>query len=131
MEKGFCMDERLKKLYAYFRDRAMHLQKEIDWEVERIGGEIMLLSREDLIHWVYHAREEVQTYYTICQMLEDKVDGADTAEILKELRDTVASDSRAIENLLRKQEEEKKALEQLREEAEYYREALEVLGRKE
>ena len=125
------MNEQLKKLYGYFRDKALHLQKEIDWEIERIGGENMLISREDLIHWVYHAREEVQTYYTICQMLEDKADGADTAEILRELRATVESDCSAIESLLRKQEEEKKALEQLREESEYYREALEVLGCKE
>ena len=124
------MDERLKKLYGYFRDRALHLQKEIDWEIERIGGENMLISREDLIHWVYHAREEVQTYYTICRMLEDKADGEVTEEILKELRETVESDSSAIDSLLRKQEEEKKALEQLREESEYYREALEVLSHK-
>ena len=125
------MNDQLKKLYKYFQEKALHLQKEIDWEVERIGGEDMLISREDLIHWVYHAREEVQTYYIICQMLEDKADGADTAEILRELRATVESDCSAIESLLRKQEEERKALEQLREESEYYREALEVLGRKE
>ncbi len=31
-----------------------HLQNEIDWEIRKIGGENMLISREDLIHWVYY-----------------------------------------------------------------------------
>ena len=124
------MDEQLKKLYGYFRDKATHLQKEIDMEIENIGGEGMLISREDLIHWVYYARDQVETYRTICRMLEDKADGVDTEGILRELRETMEEDKSAIESLLRKQEEEKKALVQLREEAEYYRSALDVLGEK-
>ena len=124
------MDEQLKKLYGYFRDKAMHLQKEIDMEIENIGGENMLISREDLIHWVYYARDQVETYRTICRMLEDKADGVDTEGILRELRETMEEDKSAIESLLRKQEEEKKALTQLREEAEYYRSTLDVLGSK-
>ena len=124
------MDEQLKKLYGYFRDKATHLQKEIDMEIENIGGEGMLISREDLIHWVYYARDQVETYRTICRMLEDKADGVDTEGILRELRETMEEDKSAIESLLRKQEEEKKALVQLREEAEYYRSALDVLGGK-
>lgn len=124
------MDEQLKKLYGYFRDKAMHLQKEIDMEIENIGGENMLISREDLIHWVYYARDQVETYRTICRMLEDKADGVDTEGILRELRETMEEDKSAIDTLLRKQEEEKKALTQLREEAEYYRSTLDVLGEK-
>lgn len=124
------MDEQLKRLYGYFRDKAMHLQKEIDMEIENIGGENMLISREDLIHWVYYARDQVETYRTICRMLEDKADGVDTEGILRELRETMEEDKSAIDTLLRKQEEEKKALTQLREEAEYYRSALDVLGGK-
>ena len=124
------MDEQLKKLYGYFRDKAMHLQKEIDMEIENIGGENMLISREDLIHWVYYARDQVETYRTICRMLEDKADGVDTEGILRELRETMEEDKTAIDTLLRKQEEEKKALTQLREEAEYYRSALDFLGKK-
>ena len=122
------MDEQLKRLYGYFRDKAMHLQKEIDMEIENIGGENMLISREDLIHWVYYARDQVETYRTICQMLEDKADGVDTEGIFRELRETMEQDKTAIDHLLRKQEEEKKALVQLREEAEYYQAALDVLG---
>lgn len=124
------MTEQMKRLCDYFRDKATHLQKEIDMEIEKIGGEIMLLSREDLIHWVYYARDQVETYRTICQMLEDKADGVDTEGILRELRETMEEDKTAIDSLLRKQEEEKKALAQLREEAEYYRSALDVLGEK-
>ena len=120
--------EQMKRLCDYFRDKATHLQKEIDMEIEKIGGEIMLLSREDLIHWVYYARDQVETYRTICRMLEDKADGVDTEGILQELRETMEEDKTTIDTLLRKQEEEKKALTQLREEAEYYRLALDVLG---
>ncbi len=122
------MTDQRQRLCDYFRDKATHLQKEIDMEIEKIGGEIMLLSREDLIHWVYYARDQVETYRTICQMLEDKADGVDTEGILRELRETMEEDKTTIDTLLRKQEEEKKALTQLREEAEYYRLALDVLG---
>ena len=61
-------------------------------------------------------------------MLEDKADGVDTEGILRELRESMEEDKTAIDTLLRKQEEEKKALTQLREEAEYYQSALDVLG---
>ena len=122
------MTEQMKRLCDYFRDKATHLQKEIDMEIENIGGEGMLISREDLIHWVYYARDQVETYRTICQMLEDKADGVDTEGILRELRETMEEDKTTIDTLLRKQEEEKKALAQLREEAEYYQAALDVLG---
>lgn len=122
------MTDQMQRLCDYFRDKATHLQKEIDMEIEKIGGEIMLLSREDLIHWVYYARDQVETYRTICRMLEDKADGVDTEGILQELREIMEEDKTTIDTLLRKQEEEKKALTQLREEAEYYRLALDVLG---
>ena len=87
----------------------------------------MLISREDLIHWVYYARDQIETYHTICRMLEDRTENVDTEKILQELRETVAADQADIEKLRKKQEEERKALEQLREEAEYYQLALEIL----
>ena len=121
------MTEQQAKLHQFFSDKAKHLQNEIDFEIEKIGGERMLISREDLIHWVYYARDQVETYRTICRMLEDKAENTNTDRILQELRETVTSDRQEIEKIERKQEEEKKALEQLREEADYYRQALEVL----
>ena len=121
------MTEQQMKLYRFFSDKAEHLQNEIDWEIEKIGGEHMLISREDLIHWVYYARGQVETYHTICRMLEDKAEDADMDRILRELRETAASDRNEIAKIERKQEEERKALAQLREEAEYYRMALDVL----
>ncbi len=121
------MNDKLNALHRYFSDKAKHLQNEIDWEIEKIGGENMLISREDLIHWVYYARNQIETYHTICRMLEDKEKNADTEKILRELRETAASDRNEIAAIERKQEEEKKALAQLREEAEYYRLALDVL----
>ena len=122
------MTEQQAKLHQFFSDKAKHLQNEIDLEIAKIGGERMLISREDLIHWVYYARGQVETYRTICRMLESKADGAETGKILRELRETMTSDRREITKIERKQEEERKALEQLREEAEYYRQALDVLG---
>ena len=122
------MNEQQAALHRFFSDKAKHLQKEIDLEIENIGGEGMLISREDLIHWVYESRAQIETYHTICRMLEDKAEHTDTQRILQELRDTMESDNSAIQKLKIKQEEEKKALDQLKTEAEYYRQALEVLG---
>jgi hypothetical protein len=122
------MNEQQMALHKFFSEKAKHLQNEIDLEIEKVGGEGMLISREDLIHWVYHARNQLDTYHTICRMLEDKSDDTNTDMILKELWETMETDKTSIERLRKKQLEEKKALEQLREEAEYYRLALEVLG---
>ena len=123
------MTKQQEALYRFFSEKAEHLQNEIEWEIAKIGGEHMLISREDLIHWVYYARGQVETYHTICRMLEEKAENADTERILRELRETAASDRNEIEKIERKQEEEKKALEQLREEVRVYRQALEVLER--
>ena len=60
-------------------------------------------------------------------MLEDRAENVDTEKILQEMRETVAADQADIEKLRKKQEEERKALEQLREEAEYYQLALKIL----
>ena len=122
------MNQQQEALHQFFSEKARHLQNEIDLEIEKIGGEDMLISREDLIHWVYHARGQVKTYHTICKMLEDRAEGADMDKILQELRDTAASDRDEIMEIEKKQEEERKALENLKREAEYYRQALEVLG---
>ena len=121
------MDRQQAELHKFFSEKAKHLQNEIDFEIEKIGGEDMLISREDLIHWVYFARQEIKTYNTICNMLEDKAENAETGRILSELRETMEEDRTKIAELQRKQEEERKALEQLREEAEYYEQALKIL----
>ena len=123
------MTQQHEALYRFFSEKAKHLQNEIDWEIAKIGGENMLISREDLIHWVYYARGQVETYHTICRMLEDKAESADIDKILQEMRETVETDHADIEALQRKREEEEKALAQLREEAEYYKMALEMLER--
>lgn len=122
------MTKQQADLHRFFSDKAKHLQNEIDWEIEKIGGEHMLISREDLIHWVYHSRIEIETYHTICRMLENQAEGVDTGKILQELRETADSDRYEIAKIEKKQEEERKALAQLREEAEHYRMALNVLG---
>ena len=114
-------------LHKFFSEKAKHLQNEIDLEIEKIGGERMLISREDLIHWVYFAREQVKTYHTICRMLEAKTEGVDTSRILRELRETMEQDRTNIAEIQKKQEEECMALEQLREEANYYQQTLAVL----
>lgn len=122
------MEQKQENLIRFFSDKAEHLQKEIDLEIAAIGGEKMLISREDLIHWVYYARGQVKTYQTICRMLENKSAGAETGKILRELRETMASDQREIMKIEKKQEEERKALKELKEEAEFYRMTLDVLG---
>ena len=121
------MTTQQEKLHRFFTEKEKHLQNEIDLEIANIGGEDMLISREDLIHWVYHSRREIEMYHTICRMLEDKAEDADADIIRQKLRDTMLTDEVDIEKIRKKQEEKRKALQQLREEAENYRLALEVL----
>ena len=121
------MGKKQTELQRFFTEKAKHLQNEIDLEIQKIGGEGMLISREDLIHWVYHAREQVKTYLTICRMLENQPKGADTNRIIQELQETMESDRSNIAKIRKKQEEERKALAKLQEEAEYYQQTLEVL----
>ncbi len=122
------MTKQHESLYRFFTEKAKHLQNEIDMEIAKIGGEHMLISREDLIHWVYHSRSQIETYHTICEMLENKAEGVDTKKILEDLQETADQDRIEIDRLRRKQAEEQKALKELKEEAEYYMLALEVLG---
>ncbi len=122
------MNEKRTRLHRFFSEKAKHLQNEIELEIEKIGGEEMLTSRIDLIHWVYSSRKDIEVYHTICRMLDDRTEDTDTARILQELRETMEYDRTAIDRLQRKHEEEEKALNQLREEAEYYRQTLDVLG---
>ena len=121
------MNEQQAVLHRFFSDKAKHLKNEIDLEIEKIGGENMLISREDLIHWVYYARDQVETYYTVCRMLENKADGINTDQILKDLRETMETDQTEIAKIRRRQEEERKALTRLEEEARYYRQTLDYL----
>lgn len=115
-------------LVRFFAEKAERLQKTIDLEIEKIGGEDMLISREDLMVWVYFSRKQIEMYRTICRMLEDQANDTNTNNIILELRRTVETDRMDIDRIKQKQEEEKKALEQLREEAKYYQQALEILG---
>ena len=121
------MNEQQKALYTFFSEKAKHLQREIDLETERAGGRKMLLNRIDLIHWIDYAESQVETYRTVCRMLEDQAEGADTHKILQDLRETFTADRQEIETVEQKLKEEQKALDRLRKEAEYYQLALETL----
>ena len=120
------MNDQQAKLQKFFAEKAKHLQSEIDLEIEKLGGEDMLISREDLFHWVYHARNQIQTYNTICRMLEDSSGSADASRIVQDLREEIDSDYTDIMRIRRQQEDEQRALAILQEEAEYYRQALEL-----
>ena len=123
------MTDKQADLHMFFSDKAKHIQNEIEIEIEKIGGEEMLISREDLMHWVYHAREQAETYRTICRMLEEQTEGSDADKILRKLQESVTTDQADIARISRKQEEEQKALNRLRKEVDYYQQALEVLGK--
>ena len=122
------IDPRYADLNRFFSDRAMILQKAVDYEIKKAGGEGKLSARDDLNHRVYDAREQIKLYYTICRMLEEKALGMDTAKYIQSLQPNIPEERHEIERMERKQEEEARALRELRSEAEYYRQALEVLG---
>ena len=122
------MDETRAELQKFFSDKAKHLQNEIDLEIEKIGGEGMLISREDLIHWVYESRRQIGVYQTVCRMLED--DGTDES-IRQELLETLAEDQREIHRLQERKAREEEALEYLQRETEIYGKTLGILARQE
>jgi len=122
------MIERNAELHRYFSEKAKGLQKEIELEIRKIGGEKMLISREDLIHWVWYAREQVEMYHMVCKLLENRDGGADFGDILQELRETMEADRKNIAMIQQKHEKERKEIEQMQEEADYYQQALAALG---
>ena len=125
--KRRTMIEKNAELQRYFSEKAKGLQEEIELEIRKIGGEQMLISREDLIHWVWHAREQVEMYHMICKLLENRDEGAEFGEILQELRETMETDRKNIAMIQQKHEKERKAMEQLQEEADYYQQTLAAL----
>ncbi len=125
------MMEKHAELQRYFSEKAKGLQEEIELEIRKIGGERMLISREDLIHWVWHAREQVEMYHMVCKLLEDKGKGADPGDVLEELRETMETDRKNIEKIRQKQEKERKELAQLQEEADYFQQTLAALSENE
>ncbi len=46
------------------------LPKEIEKEIEAVGGENMLIQRMDVLYWVYFTREEVRMYQEVLQCLD-------------------------------------------------------------
>lgn len=122
------MDETRAELQKFFSDKVKHLQNEIDLEIEKIGGEGMLISREDLIHWVYKSRRQIGVYQTVCRMLED--DGTDN-DIRQELLETLAEDQREIHRLQKRKAREEEALEYLQRETEIYGKTLGILAQQE
>ena len=121
------MNAGLADLHRFFSDKGKHLQSAVNGEIRRIGGERMLFQNEDLNRWVCTAREQVKTCWTVCRMLEEKAMGIDTKAIRSQMQENIPEHRAELDSFRRKEEEERRALKDLREEAEYYRQVLEVL----
>lgn len=117
----------LADLHRFFSDKGKHLQSAVNGEIRRIGGERMLFQNEDLNRWVHTARDQLKTCWTVCRMLEEKAMGIDTKAIQNQMQENIPEHRAELDSFRRKEEEEQRALKDLREEAEYYRQALEVL----
>jgi len=50
------------------------LPKEIEREIEAVGGENMLIQRIDVLYWVYFTREEVRMYQEVLRFLDGDAD---------------------------------------------------------
>ena len=57
------MTKQQESLYRFFTEKAKHLQNEIDMEIAKIGGEHMLISREDLTAWIEESEVPEETCY--------------------------------------------------------------------
>jgi glutamate-1-semialdehyde aminotransferase len=64
--------EQKAKAYAYLAKQVETLPREITEQIASAGGEDMLLSRIDILHWVYFTQEEVDRYREAIRLLEGK-----------------------------------------------------------
>ena len=119
----------MKRLALYFEEKARRLARDVELEIEKVGGEDMVLSREDLMHWVYESRLQIEHYHTICRMLIEQESGAAAEAARQELLDTLADDRRQMDEINKRRNKEDAALQTLQEEAEFYRKTLEALKR--
>ena len=81
--------KRNQLLIDYFTGRACSLRREITREIEKVGGDDMLISRTDLMFWAYFARKKIEVYQSVCRMLEEgaesSVEEKRQREVLEEL----------------------------------------------
>ena len=66
--------EQKAKAYAYLAKQVETLPREIAEQIASAGGEDMLLSRIDILHWVYFTQEEVDRYREAIRLLEGEKD---------------------------------------------------------
>ena len=68
--------EQKEKVRGWFAHTVETLPVEIEQEIERIGGEEMLLQRIDVLKWVYFTRDDVRMYQEVLRFLdgEDDID---------------------------------------------------------
>lgn len=100
------------------------------WKGLKDYKDIPLRTFGEIIAWVYFARRQVDTYRIICRMLEEKgsLTDLEASQVRDELHRSFEPEISGLDALLRKQEEESRAILRLKEEAEYYQKALKVLG---
>ena len=79
------------QLHRLFVEKANYLQNEINREIASIGGELMLISRIDILHWVIYARSKVAVFNQICQKLKDETACIEMDEIKKILQEKLTS----------------------------------------
>ena len=66
--------ERKSTVRDWFAHSVDTLPKEIEAQIEAIGGEDMLLQRIDVLHWVYFTREAVRMYQEVLRFLDGEAD---------------------------------------------------------
>ncbi len=83
--------EQKDKLYRFFSDQAEKLLQEIDREIAAVGGESKLISRIDILHWVYYSRDRLALFQEICRMLEEDADGLDLDMIEQKMQKSLVT----------------------------------------
>ncbi|MCR5566404.1 MAG: hypothetical protein K6F61_06100 [Clostridiales bacterium] len=54
----------------WFMEAVERIPKEINKQIEHVGGESMLLERIDILHWVYFNRETLKMYQEALRLLD-------------------------------------------------------------
>lgn len=66
--------EQKSKVRNWFACSVETLPREIEKEIEAVGGENMLIQRMDVLYWVYFTREEVRMYQEVLRCLDGEAD---------------------------------------------------------
>jgi len=113
----------------YYSKAIVDLNQSIKSEIDKIGGEDMLLQRVDLMEWVYFSQEDLKIFKEVLRMLDGvkDVDGNLISAAIKEKRVQYQHAQAEIERLKKEISKYELKLEETKKQLETDKEVMDVL----